>query len=93
MFVKDVLRQFRPADFKGDSPYFPFTQEAVQTILAEIAKNEELRPRAIMHGMSAVLEEADGALERRELTLVERDFALRALSQRIPLPEDEGDVK
>ena len=46
-----------------------------------------------MHGMSAVLEEADGALERRELTLVERDFALRALSQRIPLPEDEGDVK
>jgi Serine/threonine protein kinase len=93
VFVKDVLRQFRPADFKGDSPYFPFTQEAVQTILAEIAKNEELRPRAIMHGMSAVLEEADGALERRELTLVERDFALRALSQRIPLPEDEGDVK
>ena len=88
-FVKDVLHQFRPASFNGDALYFPFTQEAVQTILAEIAKTSELRPRAIMHAMSAVLEEADGPIERGQLTRVDRDFALRALSQRVPLPEEE----
>ena len=89
-FVKDVLRQFRPSNFKDDLPYFPFTQEAVQTILAEIARTSELRPRAIMHAMSAVLEDADGVLERGELSLVDKDFALRALSQRVPLIKDEG---
>ena len=91
-FVKDVLRQFRPSNFKDDLPYFPFTQEAVQTVLAEIARTSELRPRAIMHAMSAVLEEADGVLERGELNLVDKDFALRALSQRVPLLHDERSV-
>jgi serine/threonine protein kinase len=85
-FVKEVLHHFRPTTFDGNAPYFPFTQEAVQTILTEIAKTSELRPRAIMHAMSAVLEEADGLIERGQLIRVDKDFALRALSQRVPLP-------
>ena len=89
-FVKDVLHHFRPTSFDGNAPYFPFTQEAVQTILTEIAKTSELRPRAIMHAMSAVLEEADGLIERGQLSRVDRDFALRALSQRVPLTQDES---
>jgi hypothetical protein len=36
--------------------YLPFTEEAVQTILAEVAKSTELRPHAIMQAMGAVLE-------------------------------------
>ena len=91
-FVKDALRQFRPASFDEDSPYFPFTEEAVQTILAEIATTSELRPRAIMHAMSAVLEEADGPIERGQLTRVDKDFALRVLSQRVPLPQENADL-
>lgn len=91
-FVKDALRQFRPVSFHEDAPYFPFTQEAVETILAEVAKTSELRPRAIMHAMSAVLEEADGAIEGGQIALAHRDFALRVLSQRV-LPQDKGDAK
>ena len=89
-FVKDVLHHFRPTSFVGNEPYFPFTQEAVQTILAEIAKTSELRPRAILHAMSAVLEEADGLIERGQLSGVDRDFALHALSQRVPLTQDKA---
>jgi serine/threonine protein kinase len=91
-FVRDTLHQFRATSFKHDTPYFPFTEEAVQTILAEIAKTNELRPRAIMHAMSAVLEEADGPIERGQITQVDRDFAVRVLSQRVPLPLEEGGV-
>lgn len=89
-FVKDVLHHFRPTSFDSNAPYFPFTQEAVQTILAEIAKTSELRPRAILHAMSAVLEEADGLIERGQLSRVDRDFALHALSQRVPLSQDKA---
>ena len=88
-FVRDALHQFRPNGFRDDAPYYPFTEQAVQTILAEIAKTNELRPRAIMHVMSAVLEEADGSIERGQLTWVDGEFALRVLTQRIPLPPDE----
>src|SRR5262245_39500380 len=66
------------------------TQEAVHAVLNEIAKTSELRPRAIMHAMSAVLEEADGPIERGELIHVDREFALRALSQRLPLSQEAG---
>ena len=85
-FVRDVLHHFRPAGFDRSEPYFPFTQEAVQAILVETAKTSELRPRAIMHAMSAVLEEADGLVERGELARIDKEFALRTLSQRVPLP-------
>jgi len=91
-FVKDVLHQFRPDRFKGDQPYFPFTDEAIQAILAEILRTSELRPRAILQAMSAVLEEADRPIERGDLLEVDRDFALRVLSQRVPLPQEEADV-
>jgi hypothetical protein len=73
-FVSDVLHHFRPAGFDRSEPCFPFTQEAVQAILAETAKTSELRPRAIMHAMSAVLEEADGLIERGELARIDRDL-------------------
>ncbi len=86
-FVRDILHHFRPAGFERNALYFPFTLDAVQAILVETAKTSELRPRAIMHAMSAVLEEADALIERGELAHIERDFALRALSQRVPLPE------
>jgi hypothetical protein len=93
IFVKDILHYFRPASFAGSASYFPFTQEAVQAVLTEITKTSELRPRAIMHAMSAVLEEADGPIERGELTQVDREFALRALSQRLPLSQEAGSVE
>lgn len=89
-FVKDVLQQFRPASFADETPYFPFTEEAVQTILTEITKTSELRPRAIMHAMSAVLEEADGSIERGQITRVDRVFALHVLSQRVSLREERA---
>jgi len=41
--------------------------------------------------MSAVLEEADGLIERGRLSRVERDFAIHALSQRVPLTQDKAD--
>ena len=91
-FVRDVLRQFRPDRFKGDQPYFPFTEDAIQAILAEVVRTGELRPRAIMHAMGAVLEEADRPIERGDLAVADRDFALRALSQCVPLsPEESGE--
>lgn len=89
-FVKDVLHEFRPGSFDKEGTYFPFTEEAVRAVIAEIAKSAELRPRAIMHAMSAVLEEANGPIERGQLTQVDRDFAIRVLSQRVALPHEEG---
>ena len=42
--------------------------------------------------MSAVLEEADGPIERGNLTRIDKDFALRVLSQRVPLPQEKDGV-
>ncbi len=88
-FVKDILAEFRLPDFKASNPYFPFTEESVSAILSEVAKVGELRPRAVMHAMSAVLEEADRLIERRELSYIVSDFALQALRQRAVVGDDE----
>jgi hypothetical protein len=88
-FVADVLSQFRPPGFNNSAPYFPFTKDAVEAIVTEIAKTHEIRPRSVMHAMSAVLEEADQQIERRELSEIDKRFALKALSERVELPEDE----
>jgi len=91
-FVKDVLTQFRAPGDEHSSPYFPFTEAACKAILEEIQKRDELKPRAIMHAFSAVLEEADRKIESGEIKVISREFANQVLSERIVfgIKEEEG---
>jgi hypothetical protein len=82
-FVKDVLTQFRAPGDDHLSPYFPFTEAACKAILEEIQKRDELKPRAIMHAFSAVLEEADRRIESGEIKVISREFANQVLTERI----------
>lgn len=88
-FVKDVLAHARDHAAKPRSEYFPFTKKTCQAIIAEIAKQEELKPRAIMHAFNAVLEEADRRIEGGEMTAIPVEFAKEVLSEFLVLREEK----
>jgi hypothetical protein len=90
-FVRDLLAHARYPDLKPPSPYYPFSKESCRAIITEIASKSQLRPRVIMHAFNAVLQEADGKLESRELAVITPDFAKRALAQYVTLDLDSGD--
>jgi hypothetical protein len=52
-FVKDILDSAR-LDPKGKAGYFPFTEEAVETIVSQIVT---ITPRKIIDSMQQILEE------------------------------------
>jgi len=66
-FVSDLLYEFRPKPDNAPSSFFPFTDEAVQHIIAVIEKTTEIKPRAIMQYFNAVLEAADMELARKSI--------------------------
>jgi hypothetical protein len=89
-FVKDVLAHAR--DYQSGDPrseYFPFTKKTCQAIIAEVANQEELKPRAIMHAFNAVLEAADRRIENGEMKSIPVEFAQSILSEYLVLREDD----
>ena len=87
-FVRDVLEHARAENYNPPTPFFPFTEASVRTIIDDISKKRELRPRVIMNGFNAVLQEADTKLERGEMEVISTDFARAALSQYVTLDSD-----
>lgn len=90
-FVKDVLSEARDGSARPKSHYFPFTKKTCQAIIAEVAKKEELKPRAIMHAFNAVLDEADRLIESGEMTAISVEFADKVLSEYLVLSQEEKD--
>ena len=90
VFVKDVLRRFRPP---GTSqmldPYFPFTEESCNAIIEIIQHNEDLKPRSLMLAFGAVLQEAELLIERKDFDTISGTFARSVLQNYIPLSETE----
>ena len=90
-FVRDILGQFRMPEYQEiTDTYFPFTEESCKAILEVIERNEELKPRSIMHAFGAVLQEAEPLIERKEFLTVSSQFAKHALRNYAP-PSDSGD--
>jgi len=73
-FVRDVLRFFRPPG-TNCADFFPFTEESTREILKLMKeKKVELKPRAIMHFFTAVLEQAEKKLEEGILKAINVEF-------------------
>lgn len=89
-FVKDVLAHFRSLEGYGKSPYFPYTEDACRAIIGEVAKSEDLKPRALMQAFGAVLREAEPLMQAGEMNEVDARFARRVLREYVTLsvPED-----
>jgi hypothetical protein len=80
-FVRDVLTHLRSIEAWDTSPYFPFTEATCRSIIAQIQQSEELKPRALMHALNAVLQEADPVLEAGEMQEISPEFAKRVLTK------------
>lgn len=83
VFVTDVLKQFRPDGTQPPSPMFPFSLEAVRTVV-HIAKQKgkELRPRVLMQAFAAVLEVADTQIEAGKIKQIDEPFVRAVLEHR-----------
>ena len=90
-FVRDVLDHARAEDYNPPTPFFPFNEASARAIIDEVSKKRELRPRVIMNGFNAVLQEADTKLERGEMTVISSDFARATLSQYVTLDSDSDE--
>ena len=90
-FVKDVLAQSRSPSFNHASPFFPFSKDACKTIIEEIADKGDIKPRAIMQAHDAVLSEADQRIEEGELDIIDPEFAMKVLEERLVLMADIED--
>ena len=64
-FVRDILLHFRASDNGEVDPYFPFSEKSSRTIIEDIQKNDELKPRAIMQSFNAVLQEGRSSYRGR----------------------------
>lgn len=84
-FVRDVLAHARMPEGNSADPYFPFTEQSCRLIIEDIQKNDELKPRAIMHAFNAVMLEADSPIESKEIEVITPEFAKRALAERVQL--------
>lgn len=89
-FVKDVLTHFRSEEGYGKSPYFPYSENACKAIIDEVARGEDLKPRALMQAFGAVLREAEPLMQAGSLSEIDSGFARRVLREYVTLsvPED-----
>ena len=84
-FVKDVLAHARPSESAEIDPYFPFSEKTCHTIIEDIQKNDELKPRAIMQAFNAVLLEADSQIEHNKIGLITPELAKKVLAELVQL--------
>ena len=84
-FIRDVLAHARAPKSSNIDPYFPFTEQSCRLIIEDIQKNDELKPRAIMHSFNAVLLEADTRIEAGEMNVISPEFAKDVLAELVHL--------
>ena len=84
-FVRDVLLHSRDYDNSEIDPYFPFSENTCRTIIEDIQKHDELKPRAIMQAFNAVLEEADPQIEAKDIEVISPELAKRVLAELVQL--------
>jgi hypothetical protein len=74
-----------------DRAPYPFTEEAIEAGVAEIAKrNRQLTPRAVIRGFAHVLREADLDLEDSVISVADADYVRDKLSSSSD-PDDVAD--
>jgi hypothetical protein len=95
IFVRDIMKHFRSPGSNVDD-YFPFNQESVKVILKKIEeeakkkkRQDEPKPRTIMHSFNMVLREAEPLIEKGEMKTINSEFATRVL-EGISLIEEES---
>jgi len=88
-FIKDVLTFFRADKELNGNVYFPFSEEAVRTIIQVINNNSNLKPRSIMQFFNAVLEEAEMPMEQKHISTITADFAEDVLKGRVFIDDDD----
>jgi len=86
-FVGEVLQEFRLDVGTTRDRFFPFTREACDFIIREVATSGQLKPREIMSAFSAVLQEAEPRLERREIKEISPSVAKSILSSYVNVAE------
>jgi len=91
VFVREILCQFRMPGKSKVSEYFPFSKEACETIIKEVNKTGELKPREIMSAFNAVLQEADPMIEAGRITEISAAFAQESLSHYADVDVAYGD--
>ena len=84
-FVRDILAHSRNDDHRDIEPYFPFSEKASSTIIEDIQKHNELKPRAIMQAFNAVLQEADPQIEAKEIEVISPKLAKQVLAELVQL--------
>ena len=84
-FVRDVLARSRPPENEHVDPYFPFSESTCRMIIEDIRKHDELKPRAIMQALNAVLQEADPQIEARKIQIISPELAKKVLAELVQL--------
>lgn len=80
-FIRDVLTHFRRPEDAEIDPYFPFTENTCRTIIEDIHRHDELKPRAIMQAFNTVLSEADEQIESKNMSTISSKFARTTLAE------------
>jgi len=93
VFIKDILKHFRNPSSTISEACFPFTDDSASTIIKMIQakkgkRQDEPKPRTIMHFSNMVLQEAEPLIERGELKIIDGDFVSNVLRD-ISLTEED----
>jgi len=89
VFVRDLLAQFRDSGKTPPDPLFPFTGQSTRDVVKLIMQKGELRPRRLMEGFNAVLQEAEIKIELGELAAIDTKFAEAIMKDMVFAEVDE----
>ena len=84
-FVKDILAHARLPENTDIDAYFPFSEQTCRTIIEDIQRNDELKPRAIMQAFNAVLLEADPQIADGKIQTISPDLARKVLAELVQI--------
>jgi len=75
LFVKELLRLFRPEGYTGDE-FFPFSEETVDFVLESVeSENWYMKPRNIMGVLHRIALDYDQDIKEARIQLIERSSA------------------
>lgn len=86
VFIGEILEHFRDPSAEGVNKYFPFTKDAVETVICSIIdcakqakRHDEPKPRTLMQFFNTVLQEAEPLLKDKEMTVIDKQFSLEKI--------------
>lgn len=81
LLVKELLAHFRFAEFAHQNAFYPFEQEAIETLIRALGRDGSLKPRSVMEALDAALRHSEPDLRSDAIRTISVEILKQSLSR------------